>query len=401
MSESPVRDKIAAGTSEFRRVNIAVFSCGFSIFAILYCTQPVLPQLAREFAVTPAQSSLALSLTTITMAIAMLFASSLSEVYGRKLLMVIALVGSAILTLALAAAPDWTSLLWLRGLAGVTLSGAPAVTIAYLGEEMEKAAVPRAVGIYIGGGALGGMSGRLVAAFLADYGSWRWAMAGLGVLGLVSAVVFWRSLPPSRHFTARPFKLLDLALSMARLSVKPAIAILVVEGFLLLGGYMAVFNYIGFRLQAPPFSMSQAVAGLVFLVYPIGSYASAFMGGLAGRQGRGRVLTLSISIMIAGLVIMTPDNVVTLTIGLAILTFGFFGAHAISSGWAPALTDSDKAQSSSLYLLLYYIGGGVAGSYGGVFWASHGWPGVAAFAGSLMAATLVAALALWRVSPSH
>jgi YNFM family putative membrane transporter len=401
MDDATPRDKIAAGTSEFRRVNIAVFSCGFSIFAILYCPQPVLPQLAREFAVTPAQSSLALSLTTITMAIAMLFASSLSEVYGRKLLMVLALVGSAILTLALAAAPDWTTLLWLRGLAGVTLSGAPAVTIAYLGEEMEKAAVPRAVGLYIGGGALGGMSGRLVAAFLADYGSWRWAMAGLGLLGLTSAIVFWRSLPPSRHFTARPFKLVDLTVSMARLSVQPAIALLVVEGFLLLGGFMVIFNYIGFRLQAPPFDMSQAAAGLVFLVYPIGSYASAFMGGLAGRHGRGRVLTLSIAIMIAGLVLMAPDNLITLTIGLAVMTFGFFGAHAISSGWAPALTDRDKAQSSSLYLLLYYIGGGVAGSYGGVFWSSHGWTGIELFAGGLMAATLVAALTLWRVSPSH
>ena len=394
------RDKITAGTPEFRRVNIAVFSCGFSIFAILYCTQPVLPELAREFGVTAAQSSLALSLTTITMAIAMLVASSVSEVYGRKPAMVVALVSSSLLTIALAAAPDWSSVLWLRGLAGVALSGAPAVSIAYLGEEMEKATVARAVGIYIGGGALGGMAGRLVAAFLADYGSWRWAMVGLGLLGLSSAIVFWRLLPASRHFTARPFKLGALAISMARLSIKPPIALLVVEGFILLGGYMAVFNYIGFRLQAPPFSMSQSIAGLVFLVYPLGSYASAFMGGLAGRIGRGRALCLSISIMIAGLAIMTPDNIFFIAGGLATMTFGFFGAHAISSGWAPALAERDKAQASSLYLLLYYIGGGVAGSYGGVFWTSHGWTGVALFAGSLMVATLGVALTLWRVAPT-
>ena len=393
--------KIAAGTPEFRRVNVAVFSCGFSIFAILYCTQPVLPLLAREFDVTPAQSSLALSLTTITMAVAMLFASSLSEVFGRKPLMVFALVGSSLLTLALAAAPDWSSLLWLRALAGVTLSGAPAVSIAYLGEEMEKTNVARAVGIYIGGGALGGMSGRLAAAFLADYGSWRWAMVGLGALGLGSAVVFWRLLPPSRHFSARRFSFGALALSMARLSAKPAIALLVVEGFILLGGYMAVFNFIGFRLQAPPLNLSQSAAGLVFLVYPIGGYASAFMGGLAGRVGRGRALCISITIMIAGLAIMTPDNIFVIAAGLATMTFGFFGAHSISSGWAPSVTDSDKAQATSLYLMLYYIGGGAAGSYAGVYWASHGWTGVALFAGALMTATLATAATLWRVAPTQ
>ena len=92
---------ILAGTPEFRKTNIAVFSCGFSIFAILYCPQPVLPQLVQEFGVTPATSSLAVSLTAIVMAVAMLFASSLSEVVGRKALMLGALVGSSLLTLAL------------------------------------------------------------------------------------------------------------------------------------------------------------------------------------------------------------------------------------------------------------------------------------------------------------
>ncbi len=397
----PIAARIAAGTRAFRDVNVAVFSCGFSIFAILYSTQPVLPLLSREFAVTPAEASLALSLTTITMALAMLVASSVSEVVGRKPLMVAALVGSSLLTLALAVAPNWSAVLWLRALAGVTLSGAPAVTIAYLAEEIEPSAVPKAVGLYIGGGALGGMCGRLAAAILADYGSWRWAMAGLGGLGLGSAIVFWRLLPMSRHFHPRAFKLLELSVSMARLSVRPAIAVLVVEGFLLLGGYMAVFNYIGFRLQAPPFNMSQSVSGLVFLVYPLGSYGSALMGAWAGRFGRGRVLSLSVLIMCAGLVAMSPNNVFILAAGLGAMTFGFFGAHAIASGWAPSLSERDKAQASSLYLLFYYIGGGVAGSYGGVFWTGHGWSGVALFAGGLMAATLLGALALWRIAPTQ
>ena len=113
--------RIAANTPEFRRTIIAVFSGGFSIFSILYCTQSVLPVFAAQFNVTPAQSSLALSLTTITMAIAMVFASSLSEAVGRKPLMVASLLISSLLTLALAVAPTWESILWLRALAGVVL----------------------------------------------------------------------------------------------------------------------------------------------------------------------------------------------------------------------------------------------------------------------------------------
>ena len=394
--EAPAR--IAAGTPAFRRTNIAIFFCGFSIFSLLYCTQPVLPLFAQEFGVTAAESSLALSLTTITMAVAMLFASSLSEVVGRKPLMLWALIASSLLTLLLAFAPHWSQILWLRALTGIALSGMPAVALAYLGEEMEPKAVAPAVGLYIGGGAFGGMSGRLIVAALADYGSWRAAMAAIAITGLVAAFVFWRALPASLHFRPRTPSLGQLARSMWACARNPAIALLLAIGFLLLGGFMTVYNYVGFRLQGAPFLLSQSLAGLVFAVYPVGSFASAFMGAQTARYGRGRVFVASIAIMIAGLVMMTPDSLVMLVAGLVVMTFGFFGAHAIASGWAPALVDRDKAQASSLYLLFYYVGGGVAGAWGGVFWASHAWTGVALFAGAMMLGVLAGAVVLSRVS---
>lgn len=388
--------KIVRGTPAYRRTSLAIFSCGFAIFAILYCAQPILPQLAQEFSVTPAQSSLALSLTTITMAVAMLFASSLSEAWGRKPLMLAAMISASILTLALAFAREWEHVLWLRALAGVGLSGMPAVALAYLGEEMERDSVAPAVGLYIGGGAVGGMSGRLATAFLADYGNWRLAMAALGILGLVFAFVFWRSLGPSRFFTPRSMSMGAMSKSLAAHMANPGIALLAIAGFVMLGAYMALFNYIGFRLQAAPFGWSQAAAGLVFLVYPIGSLGSAHMGALAARFGRGRMLMATLAITMAGLAVMTPDSFLAIALGLSIMTYGFFGAHSICSGWAPALAARDKAQASSLYLLLYYIGGGIAGSAGGLFWQAHGWTGVALFAGGLYAVTLAIAFAMTR-----
>ena len=391
--------RIAAGGPAFRRINIAMFFCGFSIFAILYCTQPILPMFSETFGVSAAESSLALSLTTATMAVAMLFASSLSEVVGRKPMMLGALVSSSALTLLLAFAQDWSQVLWLRALAGVALSGMPAVALAYLAEEMEPKAVASAVGIYIGGGAFGGMAGRLVTAAFADFGSWRLAIAALAVMGFASAFVFWRSLPASRHFVARTPSLSRLAASMWTCARNPGIALLIVMGFLLLGGFMTVYNYLGFRLQAAPFLLTQAFAGLIFIVYPAGSFASAFMGGQAARFGRGPVLVVSLSMMCCGLLLMTPDYRPSIAIGLAVLTFGFFGAHAIASGWAATLVEKDKAQASSLYLLFYYIGGGAAGTMGGVFWERAAWSGVALFSGAMMVGTIVIALLLWRIAP--
>ncbi len=397
--------RIEAGTPEFRRTNVAVFFCGFAIFAILYCPQPVLPLFVAEFGVSPAQSSIAVSITAVVMAVSMLFASSISEALGRKAMMLGALVASSALTLALWAAPGWDSVLWLRALAGLALSGAPAVTLAYLGEEMSPKAVLAAVGLYIGGSALGGMSGRLAAALGSDvgagHGSWRLAMAGIGIMGLISAVFFWRLLPPSRHFRARELRFSGLSCSMLRLLKTPAISLLVLAGFCLLGSFMTLYNYLGFRLEAAPFSLSPGLAGLVFLTYPLGSLGSAWLGALASRRGRGPVLVGCSLAMLAGLALMTPDSLVMIVAGLSLLTFSFFGAHAICAGWAPAAASADKAQASSLYLLLYYIGGGIAGSLGGVFWASHGWVGVALFCGLLMVGVLAVALALSRTTQAR
>ncbi len=405
VSEAP-HARIIAGTPAFRRINIAIFACGFSIFALLYSVQPILPLFTQEFGVSAAESSLALSLTAGAMALSMVFAGSASEVVGRKSMMLGALIASSLLTLALVFVSDWNHVLWLRALAGIALSGAPSVALAYLAEEMEPKAVAPAVGLYIGGSAFGGMSGRLVVAALADYGSeigaglssWRLAMAGLAITGLVSALIFWRALPASRHFSARTPNFGKLVASLGVCARNPGIAVLLIAGFLMLGSFMTVYNYLGFRLQGEPFLLSQSAAGLVFLAYPMGSLASAVMGAQASRFGRGPVFTACVLVMIFGLALTIPDRLGFVIAGLLVMTFGFFGAHAIASSWAPAMVAQDKAQASSLYLLSYYVGGGVAGTAGGLFWDSYGWLGVSAFSGAMMLCILGVAIALTRMN---
>ncbi|CAA9476768.1 MAG: hypothetical protein AVDCRST_MAG25-2477 [uncultured Rubrobacteraceae bacterium] len=52
---------------------------GLATFAMLYCTQPLLPTFSAEFGVTPAVMSLSLSATTATLAVALVVAGSFSE----------------------------------------------------------------------------------------------------------------------------------------------------------------------------------------------------------------------------------------------------------------------------------------------------------------------------------
>jgi MFS transporter, YNFM family, putative membrane transport protein len=158
------------GSAEYRRVLVALFVAGLATFAVLYSPQGLLPELSAEFDVSATSATLTLSLTTLALGAALLVAGPVSDVVGRTRLIHLSLWASAIVAVACAVAPGWNALLVLRLLQGIVLAGLPAVATAYLREELHPSTHARAAGLYIGGTALGGMAGRLVAGFGADFG---------------------------------------------------------------------------------------------------------------------------------------------------------------------------------------------------------------------------------------
>lgn len=139
--------KISRADPDFLRVTAALFFGAFSTFALLYSVQPLLPVFARVFDVSPAVSSLSLSLTTGVLAISMIAAGTISEIVGRKRVMVIALAASSAATMLAALSQNWTQFLALRALTGLALSGLPAVAMAYLSDEMDGQAIGLAMGL--------------------------------------------------------------------------------------------------------------------------------------------------------------------------------------------------------------------------------------------------------------
>ena len=390
---------IEAGTPVFRRTTLALAAAGFSTFAVLYGVQPLLPVYADDFHVSPAESSLALSLPCATLAVSLLVVSPLSEVWGRKPVMVASLFASAILTIVACLVPSWHGFLVLRALTGITASGLPAVAMAYLSEEMDGRAIGLSMGLLIGGNALGGMVGRLIAGVIADFGSWRIGLGTIGVLALLAAITFWRALPESRRFTPHPMRWGEVPGTFTQHFRDAGLPWLYAEAFLLMGGFVCVYNYIGFRLLDPPFSLSQATIGAIFVVYLLGTASSAVTGEIASRLGRRKVLWLAISLGLLGILMTLSDNLHVIIGGIAVVTIGFFGAHSVASSWVGRRALRDRAQASSVYLCLYYLGSSVLGTAGGWFFVHGGWTGVVVFLGGLYGIALAIALRLSRLAP--
>lgn len=370
---------IERGTPQFMRVTLALFSAGLATFALLYCVQPILPVLSQDFGISPAESSLSLSFSTGLLAIGLMFTGPLSDAIGRKSVMVVALLLAAICTLICAFMTSWHGILLMRALIGLSLSGVAAVGMTYLSEEIHPSFVAFSMGLYISGNSIGGMSGRLVTGVLTDFFSWRISLAVIGVFALAAACMFWRILPASKHFRASSLRPRTLLINFKLHWHDKGLPLLFAEGFLLMGSFVTMFNYIGYRLLSDPYHLSQAIVGLLSVVYLTGSYSSPKAGILTTKFGRGPVLTASIVIMLIGILITALVPVAVIFIGMMLFTAGFFAAHSVASSWIGRRARRAKGQASSLYLFCYYVGSSVAGTLGGVFWHNFGWSGVVAF----------------------
>lgn len=395
VTRAPENQTHHRGSKGFRRVNLALFAAGLATFMVLYCVQPLLPVFAHDFGLTPAGSSLAISVATGALAISIVPLSMLSERWGRMPLMTASLFVTALLQIAVAVSPNFEILLVIRALQGIAVAGLPAVAMAYLAEEVHRGSLGFAVGLYIGGNSIGGMAGRVITGLVADLGGWRWAVGVVGAASLACALLFRAVMPASTNFRPKPIRLRTLGASYR----DSGLLRLYLIGMLLMGSFVTIYNYLGFRLTAAPFGLSQAIVGLISVAYLAGTVSSPVAGRLVDRYSRRQVLWGTALVSIVGLGLMLSNDLVLVVIGLLLVTAGFFAGHTVASGWVSTRA-AHPAQASAAYQLCYYLGSSVGGSVGGIVFAGDGWVGVTVFTAALTLGMLALGLSLRKLAPA-
>ncbi|MCQ9165834.1 MULTISPECIES: MFS transporter [unclassified Arthrobacter] len=389
------------GSAGYRRVLAALACAGVATFAQLYAVQGLLPLLSRDLHVTAAQAALTISAATMGLAVAVLPWSFVADRVGRVRTMGLAVILATIFGLLVPAAPNFEVLLALRALEGAALGGIPALAIAYLTEEISPRNAAAAAGAYVAGTTLGGLFGRLLAGPVADLAGWRMGTLAVSVCAAVAAAGFLLLAPGPRGFVpvrgGGGFGMV-LARLVPQLRNKSLLA-LYAQAFLLMGAFVSVYNYLGFRLEAPPYLLPASAVALLFLAYLAGTVSSRTVAGLAVRFGRRTLLLASTALMAVGLAVTLAPALPVILVGLVLFTAGFFGAHSIASGWTGAMATSGRAQASSLYNLSYYAGSSVVGWAAGLVFQAVGWTALAAALAGL--ALLAAAAAATLLPPGR
>ncbi|MDQ0199725.1 MFS transporter [Neobacillus ginsengisoli] len=361
----------------YRRVLTCMLLGSIVTFAVLYAPQPLINVFSKQYHVSPATASASISLPTLALAVSLLFIPLISRRIGRKRIMGISLFATSVLAVISAFSHNFGFFLFIRLLEGISVSGFPAIAIAYLNEEISPASIGGTMGAYVAGTAVGGFVGRVAIGPLTDLFSWQVAFFVLGFLCFLCSLYFWFYLPQSRNFESEKISVFEYMKALGAGLKSKRLFLLYCMGFLVMGSYIMLFNYIGYPLTEPPYNLSQTVLGFLFVVNLIGTWSSMMFGRLADQHSRQRLMGVSCGIFVLGALLTLIPSIWIKIMGITVFVFGFFGAHTTASGWVGVAAPTNrKATASSLYLLFYYMGSSVIGWAGGFVWIDFHWLGL-------------------------
>lgn len=378
----------------YKKALIASLCSGLASYNALYATQAVLPALSEDFGVSPSLAALTVSATTGGLALLVIPLSIVSERFGRRRVIQASVLAATLFSLALVTLPSIQSIIAVRLLQGIAVAGVPAVTMAFLSEEIDRRYLPRIMGFYIAGNSLGGLIGRLIPGIALEFTDWRLATLLSAIFAFAMALMTTWVLPKQRFFTPKRITLAHELQAFANHLRDPILLKLFLLPFLLMGSFVSLYNYMTFRL-INTFGLPESLAALVFVIYLSGTWTSTRTGTMVNRYGQAKVVVACIALALVGLFLAFIPTVPTTLAAVLLFTATFFPAHSISSAWVGEVARRDRAEASSIYILSYYLGSSIIGWVSGYFFA-HSWGLLVAWLILLTLIALVTAVAAMR-----
>jgi len=372
------------------RKALAGFMLGAAgMFATMYSTQAILPELSRDFDVSPSRAGLSISVVVLAVAVGGFVWGPVSDRIGRPRTFRLASLLLVPPTIGVALAPGFAALLACRTLQGLCMPGLLAVGAPYVVEAFVPRIGARAMGYYVSALVAGGLVGRLGVALASAVVGWRVAIGALALLPLVAAIAMRSGLPEP--------ELPPRGGGIAHHLGNPRLLGVSVGGAALFFTFVGAFTFVTYRLEEPPFSYSVAAASLVFLLWLTG-LVGPLAGRLADRVGWRRLALGTVALSAAGVLLTLPDLLPSLVLGLACIAGAMFTGYTATQLGVSDVARVDRGAATALYFSIYYAGGALGAYVPGLAWQEWGWVGVAATG---LAALVVAAAGIAGAGPRH
>jgi predicted MFS family arabinose efflux permease len=353
----------------------AIAVAGFTAMLNMYAPQAVLPLLSAEFGVGPAAISQIMTVSALAVAITAPFTGVIADVLGRRSVITIAIALLIVPGVMMSFSDSLEALLFWRFAQGLLLPPIFAVSVAYIGAEWPAGEATAVTGSFIAATAVGGFSGRMVTAALAEPIGWRQALFADAATTALCALLVIALLPRERSFVHGTTLATSLRQMLAHLRDPRLVATFGV-GFGIMFNFLAAFTYLGFRLAAPPFSLSTAAIGAVFVTYLISLVTAPFTGRLVSALGRRKFGMIALSVWLCGILLTLAPSLPVIVFGLLMITGSGFYVQVCCQSFVATHAREGNSSAVGLYVTSFYIGGSFGGLIPGLLWSSAGWPGV-------------------------
>lgn len=387
-------DESHSASPRFDRRMVGIILAGFCTFLDLYTTQSLLPLFRQAFHAPEIAVSMTVSATTLAVAFSAPFVGMLADRLGRKKVIVASTFGLAIPTLLAATSHALPVLVFWRFVQGLFLPGIFTVSMAYIAEEFGVVGAGKAMSGYITGNVVGGFMGRFISGVTATHFGWQAAFVVIGLLNLIGAFSVSRLLTLSKNFVPVAGWRSSIASFGDHLRNKKLLATYAV-GFNVLFAQVATFTYVGFYLSEPPFNLTSAALGSLFLVYLLGVVITPLTGRALERYGYRAVLTAGVMSSCVGILLALTHSLLVEVLALAITSSGVFVSQVAGSSHVGYVATKARSSASGLYVMCYYLGGSFGGVVPGIAWARGGWPACVALIVVVQLFTVSVALTTW------
>ena len=385
---------IEVKTAAYRRASFALALGSFLVFCNLYMFQPMLPLMAEKFNASAIEINWLLASCTLMLALTLVPWAVGSEIIGRRKVMMLSLFLLPFTGMTMLLTDSLIMLTLTRGVMGISLAGFVAVAVAYMAEEFTPKAFMIAVGGYISANSLGGIAGRLYGGFATEYWGWNIAVIGMAIASLVGALLVSRLLPEQQYFTPKRGQFRNHNKRVIGHLKQRELWLAMLIGGLNFALIVNLYTVMGFRLIAPPYSLSISLTSMIFLCYLSGTISAKLSGRWSLHYSPVKGMVLGTTVSAIGMWIAVYDSLYAMVVGLLLIGSGAFFTHSLAYAWVSQKAKVAKATATALYLVHYYIGGSLGGFYLISCWQYAAWYGV--LAGGMVLYGLIYLLC-WRL----
>ena len=176
---------------------VAAILGAFVAFLDMSVVNVALPAIRRSMGGGIAAQQWIVDAYLLTLSALILIAGSMSDLFGRKRIFVVGLLGFGVASLLCAFAPGVTFLIVARGLQGIAGSLLVPSSLAMIMSTFGGEAQGRAIGTWTAWTGISFLVGPLLGGALVDAGSWRWVFA-INVAPIAATLAVVSRLPPDR-----------------------------------------------------------------------------------------------------------------------------------------------------------------------------------------------------------